>query len=132
VRQLAWFGVLVVLLVGLTAGCGGDGEETAVTTETVVTTETTSEVTEASVTSLEVGDLQCFEGQADGTATVVWETDAATAVEITVDGATVLDEGPSGSADVSVPCDGATHDVGVTALSDAGTGQSESQQVGPG
>jgi hypothetical protein len=144
VRRIAWLGIFVVLVVGLTAGCGGDDDETTtVATETVVTTETEtteaetetetfSDLTAGSVTSLEVGELECVEGELDGTVTVDWETDGATAVELTVDGQTVADQGPSGSADISVPCDGATHDVGVTPLSDAGAGESQTQQVGPG
>jgi hypothetical protein len=40
--------------------------------------------------------------------------------------------GPSGSADVTVSCDGAEHEISVVPLSDAGEGEPESETVSSG
>ena len=63
---------------------------------------------------------------------VTWATDAATAARLEVDGTEVESAGPSGSADLSVPCDGADHEVSVVPLSDAGAGQPETETVSAG
>jgi hypothetical protein len=96
-------------------------------TDTTDTTDTTSAAAE--VTTFVVGDLMCPEDSSDGSITVSWTTQTATAAEIGVDGETVSDEGPSGSAEIHVPCDGETHDVSVTALNDAGPGESVSEEI---
>lgn len=94
------------------------------------TTETTS--ADAEVTSFVAGDLNCSAGTSDGSLTVSWTTQNATAAEIGVDGETVSETGPSGSTEIQIPCDGETHDVSVTALSDAGAGESESKEISSG
>jgi hypothetical protein len=83
------------------------------------------------VQTFDVGDLSCG-GAASGTVTVTWTTDAATAVEIAVDGEAPSGYGPSGSADVDVPCDGASHMVTITPRSDSGDGAPESTDVSSG
>jgi hypothetical protein len=99
-------------------------------TDTTDTTDTTSAAAE--VTTFVVGDLMCPEDSSDGSITVSWTTENATAAEIGVDGEKVSETGPSGSKEVQVPCDGQPHDVSVTALSDAGAGESASQDVSSG
>lgn len=95
-------------------------------------TETTDTTSAAAVTTFVVGDLMCPADSSDGSITVAWTTQNATAAEIGVDGETVSETGPSGSEVVPVPCDGETHDVSVTALSDAGAGDSASEEVSSG
>lgn len=95
-------------------------------------TETTDTTSAAAVTTFVVGDLVCPEDSRDGSITVAWTTQNATAAEIGVDGETVSKTGPSGSKVVPVPCDGETHDVSVTALNDAGAGDSASEEVSSG
>jgi hypothetical protein len=75
---------------------------------------------------------QCPDGGDDGTVSVSWETEAATAVRIEVDGAEAESAGPSGAADVTVPCDGADHEITVVPLSDAGEGEAETETVSSG
>lgn len=99
-------------------------------TDTTDTTDTTSAAAE--VTTFVVGDLMCPEDSSDGSITVSWTTQNATAAEIGVDGETVTETGPSGSAEIQVPCDGQAHDVSVTALSDAGAGGSASKEISSG
>ncbi len=104
-------------------------------TDTTDSTDTTGGDTTAQaaeVTSLSVGDLDCPSGGGDGTVSVSWETEAATAARVEVDGTEVESAGPSGSADVTVPCDGAEHEVSVVPLSDAGDGQADSETVSSG
>ena len=96
------------------------------------TTETTTEGAEATVTSFVVGDLSCPSAGADGDIAVSWTTAQATAARLEVDGETADETGPSGSASLTVPCDGAEHTVSVTALSDAGDGETESETVSSG
>ena len=84
------------------------------------------------VTSFTVGDVQCPAGGGDGTVSVMWATDASTAVRLEVDGTEVESAAPSGSADVAVPCDGADHEVAVVPLSDTGAGQPETETVSSG
>jgi len=71
-------------------------------------------------------------GASDGSLTVSWTTQNATAAEIGVDGEAVSETGPSGSTEIQIPCDGETHDVSVTALSDAGAGETESKEISSG
>jgi hypothetical protein len=126
-RSLRWVLALVAMVVFI-AGCGGsDSSDTSA--ETTETTETTVS-TEAEVTSFEVGDLDCSAGGSDGTVDVSWDTSAATAVEISVDEGGTSGFGPSGSTSVDVPCDGETHDITITPLSDDGSGESETESVG--
>jgi hypothetical protein len=124
--------ILVVAVVAVLAtGCGGSGSSSA---ETTSTTETT-EVTEATVASFDVGDLDCGSGEAEGSVEVSWETEAATAVELAVDGeppGASAGYGPEGTADLAIPCDGESHEVSVTALNDSGAGETVTEQVEPG
>lgn len=102
--------------------------ETTETTETTDTTETA--VSEAEVTSFEVGDLSCG-AATTAPVSVTWETANATAVEIGVDTVTPAGFGPSGTTNLVVPCDGASHTITITPQSDAGPGESESEEVSP-
>lgn len=86
--------------------------------ETTETTDTTS--TAAAVTSFDVADVDCSSGAGTGTVTVSWTTEATTAVELSVDGAIASTAGPEGTADLDVPCDGATHEVSITPRNDSG------------
>ncbi len=94
------------------------------------TTETTdtSATPEAEVTSFDVGDLEC-DGAVSTTVSVSWETEEATSVAIALDTAAPTGFGPSGSTDVSVPCDDAPHAITITPQSDAGPGVPETQEV---
>jgi hypothetical protein len=94
------------------------------TTDTTATTEATA----AEVTSLDVGDLDCG-AAATGPVLVSWETTAATAVEITVDGLSPSAFGPIGSTNVVVPCDGESHLITITPQNDSGPGEAESEEV---
>ena len=98
-------------------------------TETTETTETTTtETSPAEVTSFDVGDLKCG-AATTAPVTVTWETENATAVEIAVDSFTPANLGPSGSANVVVPCDDASHTITITPRSDSGPGEPESEDV---
>ena len=101
-------------------------------TETTETTDTTTEGAKATVTSFVVGDLSCPSAGADGDLAVSWTTAQATAARLDVDGETADETGPSGSSTLTVPCDGAEHTVSVTALNDAGEGETESETVSSG
>ena len=93
------------------------------------TTETTTTATsDAEVTSFDVGDLTC-ETAANVSVSVSWETENATAVEIALDTAQSIGFGPSGSTDISVPCDGAPHAITITPRSDSGAGVPETKEV---
>lgn len=92
-------------------------------------TDTTSPEVEAKVATFVLGDFTCPEDSGDGSLPVSWTTQNATAAELGVDGETVSDTGPSGSEEIHVPCDGESHDVSITALSDAGAGETESHEV---
>ena len=111
------------------SSCPSSSDTTA-TTETTGTDTTGG--TAAEVTSFTVGDLDCPSGGADGSVGVSWATEAATAVRLEVDGAEVGSAGPSGSAELAVPCDGADHEVSVVPLSDAGAGEADSETVSSG
>jgi hypothetical protein len=103
------------------------------TTETTGTTSTTDSGGQAAeVTSFTVGELECPSGGSDGAVSVTWATEAATAARLEVDGSEVESAGPSGSADLSVPCDGADHELSVVPLSDAGAGDPASETVSSG
>ena len=92
-------------------------------------TETTTTATsDAEVTSFDVGDLTC-ETAANVSVTVSWETENATAVEIALDTAQSTGFGPSGSTDLSIPCDGAPHAITITPRSDSGAGVPETKEV---
>ena len=60
---------------------------------------------------------------------MTWATENATAVQIAVDSFTPAGYGPSGTATVTVPCDGDSHDVTITPRSDAGAGEAETKSV---
>ena len=99
------------------------------TTQTTETTDTTTTVaTPAEVTSFDVGDLQCG-AATTAPVTVTWATENATAVEIAVDSFTPAGLGPSGSTNVVVPCDDASHTITITPRSDSGLGEPESKDV---
>ena len=101
------------------------------TTDTTET-ETTDTTADAAVTSFVIGTLTCPEDGSDGSVTISWTTQSATAAEIAVDGETVSEAGPSGSMEIQVPCDGAAHQVSVTAMSDSGAGETETKEVSSG
>jgi len=90
------------------------------------TTDTTTSVAE--VTSFDIGDLTC-ETAANVPVSVSWETENTTAVEIALDTAAPTGFGPSGSTDISVPCDDAPHAITITPRNDSGTGVPETQEV---
>ena len=96
--------------------------------ESGTTDTTTTATSDAEVTSFEVGDLTC-ETAANVSVTVSWETENATAVEIALDTAQSTGFGPSGSTDLSVPCDGAPHAITITPRSDSGAGVPETKEV---
>ena len=96
--------------------------------ESTDTTETTDTSSDAEVTSFDVGDLTC-ETAGNVPVSVSWETENATAVEIALDTAASTGFGPSGSTDISVPCDGATHAITITPRNDSGVGVPETQEV---
>ena len=103
--------------------------DTTETTDTTDTSETTTtETSPAEVTSFDVGDLKCG-AATTAPVTVTWETESATAVEIAVDSFTPANLGPSGSANVVVPCDDASHTITITPRSDSGPGEPESEDV---
>jgi len=101
------------------------------TTETTETTDTdtTTTTVEATVTSFVAGTLSCPEGSSDGSITVSWTTKNATAVDFSVDEDSAGSSGPSGSKELDVPCDGATHELSVIAMSDAGAGETETKEI---
>lgn len=108
-----------------------DDSNCPATNETTDTTETTPPPTEAEVTSFDVGDLTC-DGAPTADVTVSWETENATAVRIALDTAAPMGFGPSGSTDVTVPCDEAPHAITITPQSDTGPGVPETEQVTSG
>jgi hypothetical protein len=110
--------------------CPASTETTATTDTTQTTTTTTTATSEAEVTSFDVGDLSCG-AATTAPVSVTWETENATAVEISVDSVTPAGYGPSGSADIVVPCDDQSHRITITPRSDQGPGQSESEEVSP-
>ena len=94
--------------------------------ESTGTTDTTT--SDAEVTSFDIGDLTC-ETAANVPVSVSWETENTTAVEIALDTAAPTGFGPSGSTDISVPCDDAPHAITITPRNDSGTGVPETQEV---
>ena len=88
----------------------------------------TTASSDAEVTSFDVGDLTC-ETAGNVPVSVSWETENATAVEIALDTAASTGFGPSGSTDISVPCDDAPHAITITPRNDAGVGVPETQEV---
>ena len=121
---------LLALVVGLLlAGCGG-GSSDAQTTDTGTTETTTTEQAAPDVTSFEAGDLSCG-AATTAPVSVTWQTENATAVEIAVDTFSPKGFGPSGTADVVVPCDDESHTITITPESDAGQGEPQSKDVSP-
>lgn len=108
----------------------GTIDDTSCPASTGTTETTTTTVSAAEVTSFDVGDLSCG-GAITAPVTVSWETENATAVEIAVDGGTAAGFGPAGSADIVVPCDGASHTITLTPRSDVGLGEPETKDVSP-
>jgi len=103
--------------------------DTTETTDTTDTSETTTtETSPAEVTSFDVGDLQCGAATTAPVA-VTWATENATAVEIAVDSFTPAGFGPSGSTNVVVPCDDASHTITITPRNDSGSGEPDSEDV---
>jgi hypothetical protein len=98
-------------------------------TETIATETQTTVASAAEVTSFDVGDMRCTSGAATAPVEVSWETGNATAVEIEVDSFTPSPFGPSGMANVTVPCDGESHEISITPKSDAGPGEVETKEV---
>lgn len=105
--------------------CPGDS-----TDETGTETETDTDATgdEATVTSLEVTELDCGSSTI-GQVTVSWETENATAVEIALDTEAPTGFSSEGETNVDVPCDGEPHAVTVTPQSDAGPGVPDTQEI---
>jgi len=122
-----WF-ALAALVAALAAGCGGTSSTG--TTETAATTDATETTAAARVTVFEVGDLRCTVATT-APVTVTWGTESATAVAIVVDSFTPSRHGPSGTANVLVPCDGEAHEITITPTNASGDGQSQSQEVRP-
>jgi Pentapeptide repeats (8 copies) len=95
---------------------------------TTDTTDTTTTTSTAEVASFDVGDLSCG-AATTGPVTVSWTTTDATAVQIAVDTVAPASFGPSGTTTVVVPCDGESHSITITPLSDAGPGEPSSEDV---
>ena len=89
---------------------------------------TTTGASDAEVTSFDVDDLTC-ETAGNVPVSVSWETENATAVEIALDTDPSTGFGPSGSIDISVPCDDAPHAITITPRNDSGVGVPETQEV---
>lgn len=100
--------------------------ESTDTSETAV-----SGASDAEVTSFDVGDLTC-DSAGNVPVSVSWETENATAVEIALDTAPPTGFGPSGSTDISVPCDDTPHAITITPRNDSGVGVPETEEVGSG
>ena len=103
----------------------GTVDDTSCPESTGTTDATTSD---AEVTSFDIGDLTC-ETAANVPVSVSWETENTTAVEIALDTAAPTGFGPSGSTDISVPCDDAPHAITITPRNDSGTGVPETQEA---
>ena len=82
----------------------------------------------AEVSSFDVTDPDCAVANT-APVMVTWATSDATAVDVAVDDLRAKGYGPSGSATVLVPCDGASHKISVTPKNDAGTGKTETKTV---
>ena len=96
------------------------------TTDTTDTTATSA--SDAEVTSFDIGDLTCDSAE-NVSVSVSWETEDATAVAIALDTAAPTGFGPSGSTDISVPCDDAPHAITITPRNDSGAGVPETQEL---
>ena len=110
-RPIEGVGTAIAAFVGITA----DGPYTIKVRATDLAGNVQTELTSVSVT-----------------VSVSWETENATAVDLAVDTAAPLGFGPSGSTDVTVPCDDAPHAITITPRSDAGPGVPETEQVESG
>jgi hypothetical protein len=110
----------------------GTTDDTSCPASTESTETQTTVTSEAKVTTFDVGDLSCSSGAATAPAEVSWETENATAVEIGVDSFTPAAFGPSGTANVTVPCDGKSHEISITPQSDSGPGEAETKEVSSG
>ena len=108
----------------------GTVDDTSCPASTDTTETTTTAASDAEVTSFDVGDLTCG-GAGTAPVTVSWETENATAVEIAVDSGTPAGFSPSGSANVVVACDDASHTITITPRSDSGLGEPQSEEVSP-
>jgi len=121
-----------------TTRTNGTTDDTSCPPSPASTTETTTTETtpiEATVTTFSVGTFDCPAGATEAPVKVSWQTQAATAVEFAIDGqapGASAGYGPSGTANLSVPCNGKTHEISVTALNDSGTGQTVTEPVGAG
>jgi len=127
-RNLVESSTLAVVVAAVLAGCGGtSSDDTAEETGTADATETTAT---PQVTVFEVGDLRCTFGTTAPVA-VTWRTQSTTAVAIGVDSFRPLRRGPSGAADVVVPCDGEAHEITITPAGASREGESQSKEVSP-
>ena len=124
--------MLIAAVAGaLLTGCGGSGGSPSTeTTGTASTETTTTESAPAQVKSFDLGNLNCG-AATTAPVTVTWQTENATAVEISVDSFSPKGFGPTGTTDVVVPCDDESHTITITPQSDAGTGEPESKDVSP-
>jgi hypothetical protein len=119
-------GVVALFLVAVTfAGCGGSGGTESNTSDE---TETTT-LSEATVTSFDVGELRCG-GAVTAPVDVTWATEGATVVAIAVDNITPVRLGASGTTVMLVPCDDDPHGISITALDAAGDpGEKETEEL---
>jgi hypothetical protein len=117
--------VVAVTAVVMLTGCGSSDPSGPETTGTATTT-----AAEPAITSFEVGELSCGHGVA-APVTVAWKTENATAVEITLDSSSPTGYGPDGSTEWYVVCDGASHTISITPLSDTARGAPQSEEVSP-
>ena len=106
----------------------GTTDDTSCPASTDPTETDTTATSEAAVTSFDVGDFTC-DTAGNVPVGVSWETENATAVEIALDAAASTGFGPSGSTDISVPCDDAPHAITITPRNDSGVGVPETQEV---
>ena len=106
----------------------GTTDDTSCPATTDTTGTTTTAASDAEVTSFDVGDLTC-DTAGNVPVSVSWETENTTAVEIALDTAAPTGFGPSGSTDISVPCDDAPHAITITPRNDSGVGVPETQEV---
>jgi Pentapeptide repeats (8 copies) len=120
------------ILCGTTRTDGTTDDSSCPATSETDTETTTTTASEAEVTSFDVGDLSCADGETSARVSVSWETENATAVEIALDTATPAPFGPSGSTELAVACDGEPHAITITPQSDAGAGVPETEQVSSG
>ena len=124
-------GVVALCFVALAlVGCGGQGDTESTTTATTEGTDTdTTTVSEATVTSFEVGELRCG-GAETAPVDVTWATEGATGVAIAVDNITPARLGASGTTVMLVPCDDDPHGISITPLDAAGDpGEQESKDI---